>query len=120
VEDEAGGGVGVVGDLGALVGQEGYGGIGVAGGDGGDSAGGEERAEADSEGQSEVFFDEMVVEGGAGLWAAMGGVEEDNRSGCGLLGGELRGEARQEDEDEAADDVLRGSGQGERVVACRL
>ena len=41
VEDEAGGGVGVVGDLGALVGGEGDGGVGVAGGDDGEAGGGE-------------------------------------------------------------------------------
>ena len=86
VEDEAGGGMGVVGDLGALVGGEGDGRVGVAGGDDGEAAGGEEGAEAGGEGEGDVFFEEVVGEVGAGVGASVGGVEEDDGAGGGLLG----------------------------------
>ena len=54
VQAEAGLGVGVVGDLGAAVVVDG--GVGFAGGDDGDAAGGEQRTEADAEGEGEGFF----------------------------------------------------------------
>lgn len=123
VEDEAGGGMGVVGDLGALVGKEGDGGIGVAGEDDGDAAGAEEGTETGGEGQREVFFEEMFVEGGSGLGASVGGIEKDDGSGGwrGLLRGLLRvergrdeEEARQDGEGEASRDVLGGGVKGVR------
>ena len=46
MEDDAGHGMGAVGDLGALVGGERIGNVGVAGGDDGEACGGECGAEA--------------------------------------------------------------------------
>ena len=100
VEDEAGDGVGVVGDLGALVGGEGDGGVGVAGGDDGEAAGGEQGAEAGGEGEGEVFFEEVVGEVGSGVGASVGGVEEDEGAGGGLLGEGKRGDQQAEREGE--------------------
>ena len=98
VEDKAGGGMGVVGNLRALVGGEGDDGVGVASGDYGEAAGGEEGSETGGEGQGDIFFDEVVREVGAGIWAAVGGVEEDDGAGGGLLGGGDGEQARQDDE----------------------
>ena len=98
VEDKASGGMGVVGNLRALVGGEGDGGVGVAGGDYGEAAGGEESSETGGEGQGDIFFDEVVREVGARIRASMGGVEEDDGAGSGLLGGGKREQARQDGE----------------------
>ena len=74
MEDEAGGGVSVVGDFGALVGGEGDGGVGVAGGEEGEACGGELGSEASGEGEGEVFFEDVVGEVGSGVEASVGGV----------------------------------------------
>ncbi len=76
VDDEAGGGFGVIGDAGALVGGEV--GVGVVGGDYGEAGGTEERAETGGEGQGEIFFHGVVGEVGSGVGASVGGVEEDD------------------------------------------
>jgi hypothetical protein len=119
VEDEAGGGMGVVGDLGALVGGEGDGGVGVAGGDHREAAGGEESAEAASEGQGHVFFKDIVGEMSAGVGASVTGIEEDDGAGLRLLG---QGDsARQKNDGEASREVFEGKGQGrlvDRLVDC--
>jgi len=118
VEDEAGGGVRVVADLGALVGGEGDGGVDFVGGDDGEAAGGEEGAEAGCEGEGDVFFEEVVGEVGSGVGASVSGIEEDDGAGGGLLG--LRGdgdEARQDGKGEACGDVSGKEGQG-RFVDC--
>jgi hypothetical protein len=97
VEDEAGGGVGSVADLGTLVGGEGDGGVGFVGGDDGEAAGGEEGAEAGGEGEGDVFFEEIVGEAGAGVGASVRGVEEDEGAGGrGLLGEEGRDDQQAE------------------------
>jgi hypothetical protein len=117
VEDKACGGVGVVADLGALVGSEGNGGVGFVGGDDSEAAGGEKGAEAGGEGEGNVFFEEVIGEVGTGVGASVSGIEEDEGAGGGLLG--LRGdgdEARQDGEGEACD--LLGEGQG-RLVDCK-
>ena len=75
--------MGVVGDLGALVGGESDAGVGIAGGHDVEAAGGELSAEARGEGESEVFFEEVVGEVSAGVGASVGGVEEDKGAGGG-------------------------------------
>ncbi len=60
-------------------------GVGVVGGDDGEAGGGEEGLEAGGEGLGDVFFDGVVGELGAGVVAAVGGVEEDDVAGW--LGG---------------------------------
>ncbi len=114
MEDEAGGGVGVIGDVGALVGGEGDGGVGVAGGDDGEATDGEDGAEAGGEGQGEGFLRELVGEVGSGVGAAVGGVEEDGGAGGGLLGwkGRRDGEAYEKRESKTCGDLLGGEDQG--------
>ena len=77
VEENAGQRTSMVCDSGALVGREVDGGIGVPGGDDGESLGGDDWAEALSEGESNVFFDGVVRQMGAGVGSAMGGIEKD-------------------------------------------
>ncbi len=109
VEDEAGGGVSVIGDLGALVGGEEGSGVAVAGDDDGEATGGERGSEGGGEGQGEVFFEELVAEAGSGVGASVGGVEEDDCAG--LLGWEGDGKEGRED-GEPRGDGLEGWGQG--------
>lgn len=86
VEDDAGGGVGVVADLGSLVGGERSGGVGVAGGDDTESGCAEGGSQAADEGEGDVFFEDVVGEVGAGVGASVGGVDEDDGARGGLLG----------------------------------
>jgi hypothetical protein len=55
-------------------------------GDDGEAAGGEEGAEPGSEGEGDVFFEEVVGEVGSGVGASVSGVEKDEGTGGGLLG----------------------------------
>ena len=93
--------------------------VGVAGGDDGEAAGGEEGAETGGEGEGEVFFEEVVGEVGAGVGASVGGVEEDDGAGYGLLGGDGdREECRQDGEGEVRRDLSMGRDQGS-LVDCK-
>ena len=92
MENETGGGVGVVGDLGALVGGKGDGWVSVSGGEEGEACGGELSAEAGGEGEGEVFFEDVVGQVGSGVGASVGGIEEDDGAGGGLLGCGCAGE----------------------------
>ena len=116
MEGEAGVGVGVIGDLGALVGGEGYGRVGVAGGDDSEAAGGEGSTKAGGEGEGDVFFKHVVGEMGSGIGAPVRGVKEDDGASGWLLG---RGDAGgQENGSEAYREVFEGKGQG-RLVDCK-
>jgi hypothetical protein len=99
VKAEAGGSVGVVGDLGAAGRVDGR--VGLAGGDDGDAASGEQGTEADAEGEGVGFLGARraggVFEGAAGVVAAMGRVENYNEPGGGCergRGGEGEGEEK--------------------------
>ena len=59
------------------------GGVGFAGGDDLDAAGGQQGAEADIEGEVDGFFELAAVEVGAGIVAAVGGIEDDDETGGG-------------------------------------
>ena len=88
VQQKAGGGVGVVGDAGAVVQREGRGcgvrcglqcgGVAVAGQDDGEAAGEQKRAQAEGEGERDVLFEGVVADAGAGIGAAVAGVEHDH------------------------------------------
>ena len=51
------------------------------GGDDGEAGRGEEGLESDSEGLGYFFFDGVIGQAGAGVVAAVGGVEEDDVAG---------------------------------------
>ena len=97
VQTEAGLGVGVVGDLGAAGCVEGD--IGLAGGDDLYAARGEQRTQADAEGEGEGFF-RLAGEMAAVVVSAVSSVKHDEkagrrgsghwRGGCGLRRGNLR------------------------------
>ena len=78
VEAEAGLSVGAVGDFGAPAGVDRS--VGFAGGDDSDAARGEQRAEADAEGQGDGFLGLAgaggVLEDAAGVVAAVSGIED--------------------------------------------
>lgn len=82
MEDDAGGWRGAVGELGALIGVKVL--VGLAGGGDLNSARGEERTQADAEGEVDVFLDGGRVDARAGVVAAVGRVDEDEevRGGC--------------------------------------
>ena len=116
MESEAGVGVSVIGDLGALVGGEGNGRIGVSGGDNGEAAGGEGGAEAGGEGEGDIFFEDVVGEMGTDVRAPVRGIKKDGGARGGLLGrGDTGG---QENGSEAYREVFKGKGQG-RLVDCK-
>ena len=86
VEDDAGDGVGAVGDFGALIGGERNGGVGVAGGSYGEVGGRESGTQFEGEGQGDIFLEDTIAKGCAGIGTAVGGVEEDEvviEGGCG-------------------------------------
>ena len=87
MEEDAGGGSGVVGLAGALVWREGVGGVCVAWGDDGEVGDGERGAEARGEGEGEIFFEDVVGELGSGVGAAVGGIEKDEVAVGGGWGG---------------------------------
>lgn len=98
VEDDAGEGVDVVGEAGALVGGGWgqvwgvWGGLCFAGGEDAEAERGELEADAGGEGEGEVFLEQWLAgtggEMGAGVVAAVGGVEEDEAV---IEGGPWRG-----------------------------
>lgn len=88
MEDEAELGFGVVGKGGTLVRVQGC--VGFAGGDDGESAGGEEGAEADAEGQGDGLFRLAVGQSCTGISAAVGRIEHNHEMRCGRDGRGLR------------------------------
>ncbi len=97
VEDEAGGGVGVVADLGALVGGEGDGWVGFVGGDDSEAAGGEEGAEAGCEGEGDVFFEQVVGRRAPGSGPPWAGSRRMTMRGVGCWAGAGTATSRQRD-----------------------
>jgi hypothetical protein len=67
----------MVSGLGALVRTDGARGVGLAGKDDGEALGSESRAELGSEGEGDVFFCDLVAEVGAGVGAAVAGVDDN-------------------------------------------
>jgi len=118
VEDEAGGGMGVVADFGSLVSGQGGGGVGVARGDDGEAGCAKGGTKARGEGEGDVFFEEAVGEMGSGVRASVGGIEEDEGARSGLLGCGQWDDARCKDEEKARGAV--SAGRGQRIEWSRL
>jgi len=110
--------VGVVADLGSLVGGKGSCGVGVTGGDDAESGGAKGGSEAGGEGEGDVFFEEVVGEMGSGVRASVGGIEEDEGARSGLLGCGQWDDARCKDEEKARGAV--SAGRGQRIEWSRL
>ncbi len=79
VQAQAGLGIGVVGNLGAA--GRFHIGIGLAGGDDLDAARGQQRTQANAEGEGDGLLHLSVVEAAAGLVAAVGCVEHHHKAG---------------------------------------
>lgn len=77
VKQDAGEWTGMICDSGTLVGRKIDRGIGVARGDDGESLGRDDGAQTLREGEGHILFDRIVREVGAGIWPAVGWIEED-------------------------------------------
>ncbi len=116
VQDEAGGGMSVIDDLGALIGGEDYGRVGLACGQDRETAGGEESAKAGGEGEGDIFFEEIAGQVGTGVGTAVGRVDEDRGVRGGLLGGSDA--VHQKKDGEHQRELFEGERQS-RLVDCK-
>ena len=116
MEDKAGARMGVVADLGPLIGRKGYGRIGVAGGNDSEAAAGEKGAEAGDKGEVNVFFEEVVGKVCARVGTSVCRIEQDSGAGKRLLAvGDV---AQQKNNGESQREVFERKRQS-RLVDCK-